>query len=289
MDVDLSSANQEMNDELHGQNRYHADLLNEREIEFYSNYSEIFCSTVSHSGDKKSIQGKELIQQKPEDSKINPYSSKLTKVFDLNPQTLLIVTIQGKVVETTVKFLSHTVGFREHEVDDFSRSNSWVQKQPTVTKRFNDHSYELLQEVVLQRLDEGNNVTDCPRFCLFYCSKDLSLIYGLRFTVSEYEFRAEHLKMGVNAEFQNVTTFAVSYSYASDRNVFLFGSEEVEGVLISNQTSFGRKQESNERLNLNHVTGLSGILKAKIGSLFNTVKRRITNRDRTQHYCLKLQ
>lgn len=147
----------------------------------------------------------------------------------------------------------------------------------------------MLQEVVLQRLDEGNNVLDYPRFCLFYCSKDLSTIYGLRFTVSEYEFKTEHLKMGINADYRNLTTFAVSYSYSNDRNVFLFGSEEVEGVLISNPTSFGRKQESNERLNLNHVTGLSGILKAKIGSLFSTVKRRITNRDRTQHFCLKLQ
>lgn len=124
MDVDLSSANQEMNDELNGENRYQVNVSNEREIEFYSNYSEVFCSTVSHSGDKKSVQGKELIQQRPEDSKIHPYSSKLTKVFDLNPQSLLIVTIQGKVVEVTVKFLSHTVGFREHEVENFSRSGS---------------------------------------------------------------------------------------------------------------------------------------------------------------------
>jgi len=59
--------------------------------------------------------------------------------------------------------------------------------------------------------------------------------------------------------------------------------------LVSNQTTFGRKQESNERLNLTQVKGQGNILKAKLGSLFQTVKKRITRAERTESHCIKLQ
>lgn len=282
MDIDLTSRSQDMDED-------NTDLNPIPELEHYENYSEIHCSTVMDKADKKTAQGKELIKQRPEDSKVNPFSSKMTRVFDLNPHTLLIVTIQGKVVEVSVKYISYNMGSNNYESENLTNSNSLASKFPTVTKRFNDHTSDLLQEMVLQALGQEGRGTSWSNFSLYYCSKDLTTVYCLQITISENSFQAFPQKIGINTEYNYCTTFSVSYDSREDKNTIIFGSNEVEGVLVSNQTTFGRKQESNERLNLTQVKGQGNILKAKLGSLFQTVKKRITRAERTESHCIKLQ
>lgn len=81
-----------------------------RALSFYQNYTEIFCASASTSKAGKSIQSKELIQVKPENSDINQNASKWAKVFELDARTLLTVTIQGKIIELTIKDLCHNFG-----------------------------------------------------------------------------------------------------------------------------------------------------------------------------------
>lgn len=105
----------------------------------------------------------------------------------------------------------------------------------------------------------------------------------------DLELRAEESKISINSEYQSVTTFTVTYDYTNDRNYFLFGSQEVEGVLVSSATTFGRKQTGNERLELTHTSGQGGILKNKIGSLLKNMSKRLTRQERNQTHCIKLQ
>lgn len=290
MDEDESNrSSQDMQDIEIGSSHHDERDRSNRSFSFYQNYTEIVCATTESKKVTRSSHANELIKQRPEESLIKANSTKWAKVFGLNPQTVLSVTIQGKIIEISVRYLWNRIGFKQYEAESFSQKNSWAPKYQANTKRYDNHSSELLHEVVLQRVDEGNNLEDSPNYCLYYCGKDLSSVYWLKFSVFDLELRAEESKIGINTEHQSATTFSVTYDYTNDRNYFLFGSQEVEGVLVSGSTTFGRKPTGNERLELTHTSGQGGILKNKIGSLLKNMSKRLTRQERSQTHCIKLQ
>jgi hypothetical protein len=91
----------------------------------------------------------------------------------------------------------------------------------------------------------------------------------------------------LNSEFTSVTSFTVSYDSSTDSNLFFFGSDETEDVLVSESSAFGRKNGSSS-INLRSISDHGGLRK-NLGKLFSGVTKRISRAERKQHHCIKVQ
>jgi len=144
------------------------------EIEFYDNYTEIVCDTVSSKLNKGVSVEKELIKRQ-DDSEFRHTKEKWTKLFSLNSQTILCVSIQGDVVELKVKHLFHSAGYKTYEAlkEGYSGKSGNISQ----TKKYLDHSSDLIHEAVLQKIENVSQHHNLQEFCLYYSSKDFKAIY----------------------------------------------------------------------------------------------------------------
>ena len=105
-------------------------------------------------------------------------------------------------------------------------------------------------------------------------------------SVSESEFKWEKSVISINSDYNSACTFTVIYDHSSDSNIFMFGSPQVDGVLISNASKFGRKQVGNNNLNLTLIPRVSGLFNSIISNkLIKKVRGVVVN----QNYCINLR
>ena len=253
-------------------------------VKFINNYTEIYCGSLETKRHDKSAISRSLIQRNADDEFIRNDKEKWTKVFEVNAQYILIVTIQAGLLEVTLKHLY----FNEPRfvINEFERVN---QRNPVVnssiTKRFPDHSADLLQEAFLQKII-GSKTSSMLQECnLFYCDKNLRNLYCIKMSVSESEFKWEKSVVAINSEYNTVSTFTVIFDYSNDSSVFMFGSSQVDGVLVSNASKFGGKQIGNNNLNLTYFPRVSGILNSIIS---NKIIKKVRGVEQNQNYWIKL-
>jgi hypothetical protein len=141
-------------------------------LEFYNNYTEIRCSTLVSKKASKAT-GKELIMQE-KDAMIKANSHKWAKAFSLNSETLLTVTIQGNVVELTLKNLFSNVGGKSY---DALKKYSGADKHNEDTNRYVNLDFEILQEAWVESVYEGNELYENASYSVFYVSKNLDTLF----------------------------------------------------------------------------------------------------------------
>lgn len=109
----------------------------------------------------------------------------------------------------------------------------------------------------------------------------------MKFGISDFNKAKFAKSIKLNSEFTSVTSFTVSYDFSTDSNLFFFGSNQTEDVLVSESTTFGRKN-SPSSINLRSINSNGGIVK-NIGKMFSGVTKRISRAERNQNHCIKVQ
>lgn len=103
--------------------------------------------------------------------------------------------------------------------------------------------------------------------------------------MTDEELDAKFYEIAINSDQHSAVTFTVTYNASTDSNVFMFGSQEVEGILVSNTTKFGRSSASNERLNLTHQQGRGGLFRNIIANpIIRTLNKRQRTHERQQNH-----
>ena len=254
-------------------------------MEYYNNYSEILCDTVSQNFNKETLQKSELIK-KHDNSEFKHSKEKWTKIFSLNSHTLLCLSIQGETIELCIKHLFHNVSLKNYEA--LKERYLGGEKRVSHTKKYFDHSSDLIHEAVLQKIETGSAFSSSEEFSLYYCSQDFKNIYCVNFSVSDTELQIQEYRQVINENYSSVTSFTVSFDSCSKTNIFFFASEQCEGVLVSNPISFGRK-ETNEKVKFTHIVGQGNIISSSLSSIISGVTKRITKNERIQNSCIKIQ
>lgn len=240
-----------------------------RQLEFYQNYTEIICDTVNS---KRNEENKHELVKRQDKSEFKHTHEKWTKVFSLDSNALLCLSIQGEAVEITVKHLFHSAALKNHEA--LKERYSGAKKQVSQTKKYLDHSSELLHQAVLQKLDTSGTTKEADEYVLYYCSKDFKVIYCVKLFITDTELTSYESKQAITEDYSSIRSFTISHDSVSNTNIFFFASEEFNGVLVSNPVSFGRK-DTNERISFSHVLGQANIITSGISSLISGVAKRI--------------
>ncbi|CAI2363566.1 unnamed protein product [Moneuplotes crassus] len=261
-----------------------SDRRDTPKLEFCNNFSEIVCDTVSLKS--KAANSKTELIKRQDKSEFKHTKDKWTKVFSLNSNACLCLSIQGEVVEMTIKNLFHNAALKNHEA--LKQRYSVAQKQVSQTKKYLDHSSDLLHQAVLQKIESSSSLHSGDEFALYYCSDDFKVIYCVRFFVSDTVLEPQEFKQAITEDYSSINSFSVSYDPIANTNTFFFSSKEFNGVLVSYPVSFGRK-ETNTRINFSHILGQSNMITSGITSLFNGVTKRIGRNGGDNSNCLKLE
>lgn len=286
MDVDERSKENNDYEEMSQESDREQDFDNHtRHIRFYNNYTELYWGSLEGKKQDKSANSRPLIQRTADEEFIRQDRDRWIKVLPINHQCFIVVTIQGSQLQVTLKHLY----FNEstYTSSDFERLNQRsALSNSSISKRFQDHSGELVQEVFLQNNDGAESSLTSQECTLFYCDKNLRNVYWLKMSVSEREFKWDKSVININSDYNSACTFTVAYDHINDSNIFMFGSPQIDGVLISNGSKFGRKQVANNVLNLTYISRVTGLFSSIIS---NKLIKKVRGADISQNYCIKLR